>query len=133
MEGVLWVKKKSKDPSTQVGAILVGPNHEPISFGYNGPPRKTSDRLTSRESKLRRTLHAESNAIDFAKTSLEGCTIYISAPPCSQCTARIIQNGIFRAVFYPGDMGFRVRWAEDIAESVAMAEESGLILEEFML
>jgi dCMP deaminase len=29
------VSTRSKDPSTQVGAVIVDKNHRPISFGYN--------------------------------------------------------------------------------------------------
>ncbi len=30
------VAKRSKDPSTQVGCVIVDSDHRPISFGYNG-------------------------------------------------------------------------------------------------
>ena len=30
------VATRSKDPSTQVGAVIVDEKHRPISFGYNG-------------------------------------------------------------------------------------------------
>jgi dCMP deaminase len=30
------VATRSKDPSTQVGAVIVDKNHRPVSFGYNG-------------------------------------------------------------------------------------------------
>lgn len=29
------VAKKSKDPSTKVGCVIVDENHRPVSFGYN--------------------------------------------------------------------------------------------------
>ena len=29
------VATRSKDPSTQVGAVIVDENHRPVSFGYN--------------------------------------------------------------------------------------------------
>ena len=35
--------KKSKDQSTQVGAVIVGPDHEVISTGYNDFPRGAID------------------------------------------------------------------------------------------
>jgi deoxycytidylate deaminase len=44
-------------------------------------------------------LHAESNAIDFARESLEGTTIFCSLFPCSNCAARIVQAGIKTVVF----------------------------------
>ena len=30
------VATRSKDPSTQVGAVIVDQKHRPVSFGYNG-------------------------------------------------------------------------------------------------
>ena len=33
-EGATW----SKDPSTQVGAVIVDPDQRVVSLGYNGPP-----------------------------------------------------------------------------------------------
>ena len=30
------VATRSKDPSTQVGCVIVDSDHRPISFGYNG-------------------------------------------------------------------------------------------------
>ena len=34
-EGATW----SKDPSTQVGAVIVDQDQRVVSLGYNGPPR----------------------------------------------------------------------------------------------
>ena len=30
------IATRSKDPSTQVGAVIVDEKHRPVSFGYNG-------------------------------------------------------------------------------------------------
>ena len=38
------VSKKSKDPSTQVGCLIVSPNNEIVSTGFNGFPRGVEDR-----------------------------------------------------------------------------------------
>ena len=46
----LW----SKDPSTQVGCVVVGPDREIRSTGFNGLPRgleDTEERLNNREIK----------------------------------------------------------------------------------
>ena len=34
---------RSKDPSTQVGACIVSPDHKILSMGYNGFPKGCSD------------------------------------------------------------------------------------------
>ncbi|MEK6842042.1 MAG: cytidine deaminase, partial [Nanoarchaeota archaeon] len=33
------VRLKSKDPSSQIGAVIIGPENQIISTGYNGFPR----------------------------------------------------------------------------------------------
>jgi len=88
----------SKDPSTKCGAVIVNANNEIVSTGFNGFPRGISDNdkwLTDRNTKLMMMVHAEANAILFAKTPLDNCTIYTwPMHACSQCAAMIIQSGI---------------------------------------
>jgi len=51
----------SKDPSTQVGAVIVRPNKTIVSVGYNGFPRAVRDDQSlyqDRPTKLMRTVHA---------------------------------------------------------------------------
>ena len=60
------VKTKSKDRSTQVGAVIVGEGHVVLSVGYNGFPRGVNDDIDSRyerPAKYMWTEHAERNAI----------------------------------------------------------------------
>ena len=95
-------KNYSKDPRTKVGALILRADGTPVSWGYNGFPRgivETTELWKNREEKYKRVLHAESNAIDFARESLEGTTIFCSLFPCSNCAARIVQSGITRVVF----------------------------------
>lgn len=92
----------SKDPKTKVGALILRADGTPVSWGYNGFPRgivETTELWNNREEKYKRVLHAESNAIDFARESLEGTTIFCSLFPCSNCAARIVQAGIKTVVF----------------------------------
>ena len=59
----------SKDPSTQVGCVVVGPDREIRSTGFNGLPRgieDSEDRLNNREIKYPMICHAEENAIMHA-------------------------------------------------------------------
>ena len=95
-------KNYSKDPRTKVGALILRADGTPVSWGYNGFPRgivETAELWKNREEKYKRVLHAESNAIDFARESLEGTTIFCSLFPCSNCAARIVQAGIKTVVF----------------------------------
>ena len=97
----------SKDPSTQVGCVIVDKQNRIVSLGFNGFPRGVkdiADRYTDRDTKYKFVAHAERNALDNAPLSVEGCTLYSPLLPCNECAKSIIQKGITRVVSYdPGD------------------------------
>lgn len=96
------VSHRSKDPSTQHGAVLVDEHRRVISTGYNGGCRKIDDRLVdwSRPAKYQFVIHAEENALWTAeRKNLEGCTLYITGAPCSKCMLRIAHSGVSVVVF----------------------------------
>jgi dCMP deaminase len=91
----------SKDPSTKVGAIVVGGMGQILSQGYNGFPRNVKDDLASYEDKDKKqalVVHAEMNAIYNAShngIALRGATMFIyGLPVCHECAKGIIQVGI---------------------------------------
>jgi dCMP deaminase len=97
----------SKDPSTQVGCVVIGPNNEVRSTGYNGLPRKVKDlpERMERPEKYLWTAHAEENAVGHAArigVSLDGCVMFVTHHPCSRCARSIIQAGIKEVVVAPG-------------------------------
>lgn len=98
--------KRSKDPSTQVGACIVSPDHKVVGIGYNGFPNGCSDDEFpwDREGEFGATkypfvVHAELNAILNSNADLRGCSIYVSLFPCNECAKAIIQSGIRRIVY----------------------------------
>lgn len=106
----------SKDPSTKVGAVIVGPNNRVISLGFNGFPSYVPDDpeiLHNRERKYQHIIHAEMNAILSAGNSLHvGSTIYTYPfSPCTNCASAIIQAGIMRVVSYKNS---EPRWQESL-------------------
>lgn len=121
----------SKDPSTQVGAVIVRPDRTIASLGFNGLPRGVedrADRLDDRPTKYAMTIHAEMNAILSAKESLAGHTLYVfPLHPCSNCAAAIIQAGISRVVTVPGDGDGR--WKSSFQLSSEMFDEAGIAVE----
>jgi dCMP deaminase len=95
----------SKDPSTKVGAIVVGCDGQILSQGFNGFPRginDSEDRLNNRERKYELVVHAEMNAIYNASlngVSLKDSTLYVyGLPICNECAKGIIQVGIKKVV-----------------------------------
>lgn len=115
----------SKDPSTGVGAVIVDAKNRVVSLGYNGFPRAVCDSdeaLFDRDEKLRRTIHA----LLFAGRPVEGCTPYVTHPPCARCAAKIIQAGVARVVAQMPAEGFGERWAADMRSASAMFLEAGV-------
>jgi dCMP deaminase len=127
------VSKLSKDPSTKVGAVIFDPKRRIVSAGYNGFARGVKDepkRLMDRETKLKLTLHAEKNAILFATSPLDGCTLIVTHPCCAQCAAQVVQSGIAHVIWPRPAPEFMARWAEDYAMSKAQFAEAGVTVEE---
>ena len=109
--------ERSKDPNTQVGAVIVDDDNRILSIGYNGFPRGCPDigpdalpwaREGSPENrgldtKYMYIVHAEANSIlNKNTTSLKGSRLYVGLFPCNECAKLIIQSGI-REVVYQSD------------------------------
>lgn len=122
--------KRSKDPSTQVGAVIVGPDNEVRSIGYNCFPRGADDGAPGRlerPTKYKWLEHAERNAIYNAArvgVPLKGCRMYVSWVPCSDCARAIIQSGITELVVE--DLSIPERWRADFLVSLPMLREAGI-------
>ncbi len=130
LELASFISNWSKDPSTKVGAVIVDCNRRIISTGYNGFPIGVSDdqeRLENRDFKYKAILHAEENAIMFAKKDLSRCSLYVSSlPPCSHCASLIIQSGIKNV--YTWEQEIPERWQDSINITKTMFKESGVSL-----
>lgn len=99
--------KRSKDPSTQVGACIVSKTNRVLSVGYNGFAFGCSDDEFSweregdfLETKYPYVVHAEVNAIlNNRGVSLEGAKLYVALFPCNECAKAIIQCGIKQVIY----------------------------------
>lgn len=114
----LVMAMRSKDPRTQVGAVIVSEDNREISSGYNGSPKGFSDDdmpwLSSREeadplkTKYPFVVHAERNAIlNFRglNREFEGARLYTTHFPCNECAKEIATVGI-REVLYMHDYDY---------------------------
>jgi dCMP deaminase len=120
------IASRSKDPNTKVGCVVVGPDHEIRSTGYNSFPSGVLDTVPERlvrPIKYKYIEHAERNAIYNAArigVSLKGCTIYQTWYPCSDCARGIIGSGIDEIVIDDNDDNpwksaeSDARWKEDM-------------------
>jgi dCMP deaminase len=96
------VARKSKDPSTKNGCVIVDAHHRPISFGYNGWVQGADEsKMTwdERPMKYYFSIHSEMNALIFAKRDLTGCTLYNVYATCENCLKFLLQAGIARFVY----------------------------------
>ena len=122
--------KKSKDPSTKVGAVIFDSDKRIVSVGYNGFPKNISDdpeKYLNREIKYQMVIHAEINAILFAKRDLNNCSIatwpFIS---CSNCTSAIIQAGIKKIVSPKLPENLIERWGKSCDLSIEMYKQANV-------
>jgi dCMP deaminase len=94
------VSTRSPDPTTKHGCILVGPDRRVISTGYNGPVSGLPNDLAclERPAKYDWMIHAEDNAVAYARCDLRGATAYVTGTPCAACFRRLLQAGIRRIV-----------------------------------
>lgn len=124
----------SKDTSTQVGAVIIGPAQEVRSLGYNGAPRgcsadESGEPRGVRPEKYMWYSHAESNAIANAArvgTPLDGSTMVVTHFPCMDCARLIVQSGIKRVISNRPSEDFESRWAEHISRAMKLFSECGV-------
>ena len=99
--------RRSKDPSTQVGACIASDENKVITMGYNGMPIGISDddlpwsRNASSpfDNKYLYVCHAEFNAILNSNAPVKGCKLYVTLFPCNECTKAVIQSGIKEIIY----------------------------------
>ncbi len=116
----------SKDPSTKVGAVVVGKNRRNIAVGYNGFPKGIADdsRLANREAKYKLVQHAERNVLDNARFNLEGATLITTLFPCHECAKSIVSRGIAIVVTKPAPD--REPWKSSAETATNIFEEVGI-------
>ena len=130
---------KSKDRSVQVGTVIVGPDNEVVSLGFNGFPRGVDDNVEGRHQRPAKYLwteHAERNAIYNAARcgiALKGCKIYLRQYPCARCARAVIQAGIKEVVLdgktlKEQEAFWAKRWGAEFGVSREMLKEAGVAI-----
>lgn len=135
MDMALLVASRSKDPSTKVGAVIVGPDNEVRATGYNSFPRGINDNVPERFERPEKYLwfeHSERNAIYNAARAgikLKGCRIYTNTTSklcgiCMDCARAIVQSGIVEIIHQrPADTG---KWGEECKRAHQLFKEAGV-------
>lgn len=124
------IAKLSKDRSTQVGAVALGPDYEILGVAYNGFPRGINDDVEERHERPTKylwTSHGEENLVATAArtgVSLKGSTILITALfPCTTCSRLMIQSGVCHIVAPKSD---NPRWVDQAKTAMEMLVEAGI-------
>lgn len=105
------IAKRSKDPRTKVGAVLVK-EKSVIGLGYNSEPRHSVLEFNwYTEEKYKYVIHAEVNAVANASRLGINCVdadIYITHSPCTNCINTLIQHGIKRIYYRKPHTDFEI-------------------------
>lgn len=127
------IASRSKDPNTQVGCIIVGPENNIRSTGFNSFPRGIFDDVPLRLERPEKYMwieHAERNAIYAAARvgiPLNGCSIYQPGLPCMDCARALIQVGIKKITY---DVIKQEIWAKSATKYVQDFERVLVLLAE---
>jgi len=131
MTMVYLIAMKSKDESTHIGAVVVGPDNEVRSVGYNSFPRDINDDVVERQErpgKYNWMEHAERNTINNAALTgvqLKGCRMYTNGVPCTGCARGVINAGIKEVIVDKWwDDNNVDKWEEEAKISLEMFEEA---------
>ncbi|MHC4976991.1 MAG: deoxycytidylate deaminase [Planctomycetota bacterium] len=120
------VSRRSPDPSTKHGCVIVDAGKRVVSTGYNGPVSGLPHEMVelTRPEKYKWFIHAEDNAVAFARCDLRGTTAYVTGTPCAPCFRRLLQVGVKRIV--QGERDSACLSDEDIRACERMAEALGV-------
>jgi dCMP deaminase len=105
------VATRSDCVRSQVGAVVLAPDHRVVGTGYNGAPagmegcsscpRRLSNVAPGSEYSNCVAVHAEANVLLYTRREdLKGSTLYITRAPCDWCVKLIKASGVSLCVFY---------------------------------
>ena len=102
----------SHDPSTKVGAVLVNCHGRIAATGYNGLPAGFDDsKITDREYKIPRVIHAELNCIANRNMSInEDCYLFVTHPMCVECAKIVAAHSFIKGVAWKFNPEFAAKW-----------------------
>lgn len=133
MNMVYLVAMKSKDQSTHIGAVIVGPDNEVRSVGFNSFPRGINDDVPERQQRPEKYhwfAHAEVNSVfnaAMAGTEVKECKMYTNGIPCTGCVHAVINAGIREVIVDKRwNDGNYNQWKEQAERTMVMFEEAGV-------
>jgi len=131
------IAMKSKDQKTQNATIIVGPDNEIRSTGYNSFPRGINDNIPERQERPEKYFwleHGERNAVYNAAmigVPLKGCRAYITGIPCMDCARALVQSGITEVIVHTLKKYESSLWDEHEKRTLKLFQEAGVIVSEY--
>lgn len=129
------IAMKSKDESTNIGALIVNDSKRIIATGYNSFPAGINDYIPERQKRPYKYYwfeHAERNCIYSAAKhgiSVDGCRMYTNGVPCVDCARAIIQAGIKKVIYSTAWEGsYTDQWTEEAKITRQLFNEAGVEL-----
>lgn len=138
MHDVYWWARRSKDPRTKIGAVLVRwEDKVPVSHAYNGFARGVDDNVPERWERPEKYFwvsHAESNAVINCGSDgrvSRGTVMYTQGVPCADCANDIIQGKVAEVVVHKQWQNYEAefnweKWNDSSKRSIAKFAEVGI-------
>lgn len=82
------VASRSEDPHQKVGCVAVRQDLSIVGVGYNGVPSGVEIDWSNRDARRPIVIHAEANALRYAKPH-EVMALYVTLLPCPSCLTLI--------------------------------------------
>jgi len=141
----MWIEmantaaKRSTCYRANVGALIVSPENNVVSVGYNGPPAGephctglTCERTESGGCK--RSVHAEANAVNRApkRRFPKDSSLYCTYSPCEECTRLILTQPKLTSVYYqtPYRVNDHLKWLIRAGVFVGRVTPNGMVISE---
>ena len=91
--------ERASCPRASIGAVIVRPDNSVVSTGYNGAPRGEPHCLDEgcivEDGHCQRAIHAEMNALVYAREPLNGYRIYVyGREVCRECAKVLRAAGV---------------------------------------
>lgn len=133
----LVASMRSKDPSTQIGSVIVDRDHSLLASGYNGTVLANDGDIDwSRPQKYPYLQHAEQNAISNYLSNCgrvdQGIVMYVTGQPCHVCVNMAAANKISKIIYGPQKINMIDQKEWETSKNIAAKSKNKIELVRFV-